>query len=68
MNYTVAAILWIIMLLVYFFPTLIAVGREHHNSLAIFAVNLLFGWSVIGWFWAFIWSLTAIPSRKIARR
>lgn len=58
-----AVLLWIAMIIIYFTPTLIAVGREHHNSLAIFAVNLLFGWSVLGWFWALIWSLTAVNKR-----
>lgn len=58
-----AIFLWFIMIVIYFTPTLVACGREHHNSLAIFAVNLLFGWSIVGWFWAFIWSLTAINKK-----
>ncbi len=43
----------------YFLPTLIAVLRRHHNTLAIFATNVLLGWTFIGWVIAFIWSLTA---------
>jgi hypothetical protein len=46
--------------LCYFAPTLIAMLRGHHNSAAIFALNALLGWTVIGWLGAFIWSLTAV--------
>jgi hypothetical protein len=41
----------------YLIPTMIAFSRGHASKWAIFAVNFLFGWSVIGWGWAFIWSL-----------
>lgn len=44
-------------LVCYFLPTIIAVCRGHASGMAIFAVNLLLGWSVIGWLWAFVWSL-----------
>ena len=43
----------------YFLPTIIAVLRKRHNTLAIFAVNLLFGWSLIGWVIALIWALSS---------
>jgi hypothetical protein len=32
----------------YFLPTLIAWGR-HHRTGSVFLVNLLVGWSLIGW-------------------
>ena len=41
----------------YFLPSIIALLRGHSSLLAIIAVNILLGWSVIGWFVAFIWSL-----------
>ncbi|WP_245693445.1 superinfection immunity protein [Deferrisoma camini] len=44
----------------YLFPAVIARARGHHDFLAIFFLNLLAGWTVIGWFIAFIWSLTAV--------
>lgn len=46
--------------LMYFIPAIIALARGHHNALAIFLTNLIFGWTVIGWFIALIWSVTAI--------
>jgi hypothetical protein len=42
----------------YFVPTIIAAARKHTQTLAIFFLNLLLGWSVLGWIGAFIWSLT----------
>lgn len=44
--------------LTYFFPTLVSRYRGHHNRTSILLVNLLTGWTVIGWFWALVWSLT----------
>lgn len=44
--------------LVYFIPSVVATMRKHPSSAAIFAVNLIFGLSVIGWVAALIWALT----------
>ena len=40
----------------YFLPAII--GRNHKQSTAIFMLNLLLGWTVIGWIGALIWALT----------
>ena len=50
-------VLIIIALLIYFFPTMVA-GR-HHNSGAIFVLNLLLGWTFVGWVVALVWACTA---------
>lgn len=42
----------------YFLPGLVAARRKHRSVSAIGFVNFFFGWTVIGWFWAMIWSLT----------
>lgn len=42
----------------YFFPTIIAECRGHPNGTAIGALNTIFGWTLIGWAVALIWSLT----------
>ncbi len=39
-------------------PSIIAGARKHQNTTAILAINLLFGWTLIGWGGALIWSLT----------
>lgn len=53
----------------YFLPFLIAALRIHPQAGAIFALNLLLGWTVIGWVGALVWSFTAInrPQRKPSR-
>lgn len=48
-----------IMVAAYFLPTLIAGIRNHHNAGAILALNLLLGWTFIGWAAALVWSFTA---------
>jgi ribosomal protein L37AE/L43A len=47
------------MLLAYFLPTVIAVTKARPNKGAIFGLNLLLGWTAIGWIVALIWSLTS---------
>jgi uncharacterized membrane protein YqaE (UPF0057 family) len=41
---------------VYFLPTI--VGHSKRNAGAIFVLNLLLGWTVIGWIVALIWAFT----------
>lgn len=43
---------------IYFLPTAIAICRGHRNVPAIFALNLLTGWTAVGWVFAVVWSLT----------
>jgi len=43
----------------YFIPTVVAVVRRHRNIAPIALINVFFGWSVLGWFVALIWSFTA---------
>ncbi len=50
----------------HFAPTFIAVSREHPRRIAIFVINLLFGWTVIGWVVALVWALS--PPREPAAR
>jgi Superinfection immunity protein len=46
---------------VYFYPTIWAKGKKHHNLGAIFALNLLLGWTFLGWVGALVWALTNQP-------
>ena len=47
----------VIVLAIYFFPTLIAGIRRHPQEWPIFFTNLFFGWSVIGWCVCFVWAI-----------
>jgi len=44
--------------IVYFLPGLIGLARKHRNGNAITALNLLAGWTGVGWIIALVWSLT----------
>ena len=48
-----------VLLMVYFLPASVADVRRHMERRAIFALNLLLGWTVIGWCVAFVWALTS---------
>jgi hypothetical protein len=50
-----------VVVLGYFLPTLIAALKKRPNAGAIFALNLLLGWTVFGWVIAFVWALTSTP-------
>jgi hypothetical protein len=41
----------------YFLPAFIASMRGHRNTAGIFLLNLFFGWTLIGWVLALIWSV-----------
>jgi len=41
----------------YFIPTFIAFIRKKSNPGVIFALNLLLGWTLIGWIGALVWAL-----------
>ncbi|HTU34542.1 MAG TPA: superinfection immunity protein [Candidatus Acidoferrum sp.] len=45
------------MILLYFLPAIIAHNKRDFT--AIFLVDLLFGWTVIGWIVALIWACSA---------
>ena len=57
----------LILAVLYFVPTFVAWGRKNHTS-AIFALNLFFGWTVIGWVIALVmalWSNHAAPPASV---
>ena len=42
----------------YFIPTIIAMVRHKQNTMAIFALNLFLGWTLLGFVVALVWALT----------
>jgi hypothetical protein len=48
----------IVACLIYFLPTVLALCRGHLSTFAIFLLNLLLGWTLLGWIIALIWSCT----------
>ncbi len=57
-NFTILELLLAVLIFAfYFLPTLIAFLRNHKNKLAIFLLNLLLGWTVLGWVVSLVWSV-----------
>ena len=56
-NEAVEPEIWVLIIVVYFVPALIAKKRDTENLEAIFLVNLVFGWTVLGWIAALIWAI-----------
>ena len=62
-----AILLFSLLFVGYFLPSIIALLRRHKDALAIIAIDVLLGWSVAGWFIAFIWSLSDPRGRGAAQ-
>ncbi|HXO00470.1 MAG TPA: superinfection immunity protein [Stellaceae bacterium] len=57
LSNTTNIIMLLLIVLIYMLPTLIAFGREHPRRTDIAVVNILLGWTLIGWFAVFLWAL-----------
>ena len=53
-------VLFIVSFAIYFLPTWIAGGRNHHQQNAIMVLNLFLGWTFVGWVVALVWAVSAI--------
>ena len=57
---------WLLILLIvplYFLPTIIANSRKSANSSGVFVLNFLLGWTILGWIGALIWAVTSSPKQ-----
>jgi hypothetical protein len=52
---------------VYFLPFIIALARRSPQTVAIFFLNLLAGWTLIGWVGAFVWAVIKSPEQVAAK-
>lgn len=46
----------LILAAIYMLPTIVASRRNHRNTPAIAVLNVLLGWSLIGWAGALVWA------------
>ena len=53
-GFLLTALFWVI----YFIPSIVAVRRNHRSKGGIMVLNLLLGWTFIGWIGALVWSLS----------
>lgn len=54
------ALIIIVLLCAYFAPTVVAAARSHPQVGSIIVINLLLGWTFIGWVIALAMSVSAI--------
>jgi hypothetical protein len=59
---TVFVILLLLCLIIYMLPTLIAYARDVPSRQTITVINIVFGWTLIGWLIAFLWAMLAETS------
>jgi Superinfection immunity protein len=52
-------------LMLYLAPAMIADARERKDAFAVTMVNILLGWTVIGWFAALIWARQPVSDRRL---
>lgn len=58
-------ILFAVCVALYLAPSLFAAARNHHNSGAIFVLNLFAGWTFLGWLIALVWACTSSAPAQI---
>jgi RsiW-degrading membrane proteinase PrsW (M82 family) len=57
---TIRAVVFLgLVLAAYFLPVIIAKSRHHHQTGAIFVVDLFLGWTLLGWVVALAWACSA---------
>lgn len=52
--------LLLIIVAIYFLPTIIAFARRHHQRVPILVVDIFLGWTFIGWLIALVWSVSYV--------
>jgi ABC-type transport system involved in cytochrome c biogenesis permease component len=55
-------IVLILVLPILFAPSIVAFARHHSSKWWVFALNLLTGWTGIGWVAALIWAIVGKPA------
>jgi uncharacterized membrane protein len=66
-NVLFGTALLIVAIASYFLPTIIASNRGHQSTNAIAILNLLLGWTAIGWIFALVWACTHVHERFDAK-
>ena len=64
LDNTTTVILIILIVALYMIPTLVANARDHPRRPQITLLNILFGWTLIGWIAVFLWAALARPEEQ----
>jgi len=61
----IEGIMWLlILLMIYFIPSIVGFSNKKENAGAILALNFLLGWTFIGWVVALIWAMCKERGKK----
>jgi Superinfection immunity protein len=52
------AFLLLFLFCMYFLPAVIAGARQHRNATAIAVLNIMLGWTILGWIISLVWAFT----------
>lgn len=55
----------LIIILLYFMPTMIAFFRGHSNRVPICLINIFCGWTLLGWFVSLVWAASTDTKKAI---
>lgn len=56
-NHTVSVVLVSVLFVgMYFLPTIVSAFSKNKNTVSVFFLNLLLGWTFIGWVVALVWA------------
>ena len=56
---TITVVMLMLIAIIYMLPTLVAYARDIPQRRMITVLNIIFGWTLIGWVVTFIWALSA---------
>jgi hypothetical protein len=59
MDEGIGALVGLFLLALYFAPSIVAALRSHRQTAAILVLNLLAGWTLVGWVIAMVWAFAA---------
>ncbi len=53
-------------MVLYLAPAIIADARGRQDAFAVTMVNVLLGWTIVGWFAAYVWARHPISERRLS--
>ena len=65
---TEGTVVTLLLVALYFLPAIAADLRRHPSAFAIGLLNLLLGWTVLGWIIALVWAVAAQPRDRAPAR
>lgn len=57
-----------LIIIVYFFPSIVAINRGHFNSTPIVLTNIFFGWTLVIWLITLIWAFSSNSEHSLQKR